>query len=110
MRRTSTRAALVALPFVFLSPFANAVDAGDGVRRMGEGTVDAVTSPGRIVDGVSDETSQRGPVAGTVTGTAKGSVKAAGQATKGGAKIATGAAETGAGIVKKVLEPLGGSE
>jgi hypothetical protein len=77
---------------------------------MGEGTVEAVTSPGKIVEGVSEEAAGSGPVVGTVTGTAKGTVGAAGQAARGGAKIGVGAVETGAGVVGKVLEPLTGNK
>ena len=67
---------------------------------MGEGTVDAVTSPGKIVDGISEGTERHG-AAGVVTGTAKGSVNAAG-------KAATGALDVGAGAVEAVLDPLTG--
>lgn len=71
-----------------------------GVERMGEGTVDAVTSPGKIVEGVSSETEDKG-AAGVVTGTAKGSVEAAGQA-------AQGAVDVGRGAVEAVLDPITG--
>ena len=66
--------------------------------RMGEGVVDAVTSPGEIVEGIAEE---HGPVIGTVTGTVKGTAKAAGQAVTGAAKVGVGAVET-------VLSPLTG--
>jgi hypothetical protein len=69
-----------------------------GVERMGEGTVDAITSPGQIVEGVSSETEDKG-AAGVVTGTAKGTVDAAGQA-------AQGAVDVGRGAVETVLDPL----
>ena len=85
-----------------------AVDAGEGVERMGDGAVDAVTAPGEIVKGIGEDVDTHGPVVGTVTGTTKGSVKAAGEVIKGGAKLGSGAVETGAGVVKKVLEPLTG--
>ncbi len=71
-----------------------------GVERMGEGTVDAVTSPGQIVEGVSSETEDKG-AAGVVTGTAKGTVDAAGQA-------AQGAIDVGRGAVETVLDPITG--
>ena len=32
-----------------------------GPERMGEGAVDAVTSPGQIVEGLEEETEKRGP-------------------------------------------------
>ena len=85
-----------------------AVDAADGVERMGDGAVDAVTAPAEIVDGISEDAEKHGPVVGTVTGTAKGTINAAGEVVKGGAKLGSGAVETGAGVVKKVLEPLTG--
>ncbi|MEM7469238.1 MAG: hypothetical protein AAF387_20465 [Pseudomonadota bacterium] len=98
----------ILLVIALMSQGAFAVDAGEGVERMGEGAVDAVTAPGEIVEGISEDTAEHGVVAGTVTGTAKGSVKAAGEVIKGGAKLGSGAVETGAGVVKKVLEPLTG--
>ena len=85
-----------------------AVDAGEGMERMGDGTVDAVTAPAEIVKGISEDVDTHGPVVGTVTGTATGTVKAAGEVIKGGAKLGSGAVETGAGVVKKILEPLTG--
>ena len=90
------------------APIVHAVDAEKGVERMGDGAVDAVTAPAEIVDGISEDTAKHGVVAGTVTGTAKGTVNAAGEVIKGGAKLGSGAVETGAGVVKKVLEPLTG--
>ncbi len=74
-----------------------------GPERMGEGTVDAVTSPGKIVEGLQEETEKRGPVVGTVTGAVKGGAEAAGQAVKGAANVGVGAVET-------VLSPITGSD
>ena len=91
-----------------LTSGAFAADVGEGAARAGEGTKDVVTSPGKIVDGISEETEEHGAVAGTVTGTAKGTVDAAGQAVKGAANVGVGAAEAGAGVVEKILEPLTG--
>lgn len=85
-----------------------AADVGEGAEQIGEGTRDVVTSPGEIVEGISEETDEHGVVAGTVTGTAKGTVDAAGQAVKGAANVGVGAAEAGAGMVEKILEPLTG--
>lgn len=99
-----------ALAFGLSSAGAMAADPAEGVKRVGEGTVDAVTSPGKIAEGISEHAEKHGPVAGTVTGTATGSVQAAGQAVKGGAKIGVGAVETGAGVVQKVLEPVTGGD
>jgi len=69
--------------------------------RMGKGVVDTVTSPGQIVEGISDDAEKHGPVVGTVTGSVKGGAKAAGQAV-------TGAANVGVGAVETVLSPLTG--
>ena len=69
--------------------------------RMGEGVVDTVTSPGQIVEGISEDAEKHGPVVGTVTGTVKGTAKATGQAVTGAAKVGVGAVET-------VLSPLTG--
>lgn len=80
----------------------------NGVNRMGDGAVDAVTAPGEIVKEIGQDAQEYGPVAGTVTGTAKGSVKAAGEVVKGGAKLGVGAVETGVGIVEAVVSPLTG--
>ena len=104
----SKLAVIVLLTAFATAPAVFAVDAEKGVERMGEGAVDAVTAPGEIVEGISEDTAEHGVVAGTVTGTAKGTVKAAGEVIKGGAKLGSGAVETGAGVVKKVLEPLTG--
>lgn len=74
-----------------------------GPERMGEGTVDAVTSPGKVVEGLAEETEKRGPVVGTVTGAVKGGAEAAGQAVKGAANVGVGAVET-------ILSPITGDE
>ena len=65
--------------------------------RVGEGAVDAVTSPGKIVDGIAEGTQEHGVVVGTVTGTAQ----AVGQAVKGVANVGVGAVET-------ILSPVTG--
>lgn len=88
---------------------AMAVEPADGVNRAAKGTVDAVTSPGKIVEGIAEDTATHGPIVGTVTGTTKGTVNAAGQAVTGAANVGVGAAQTGVGIVQKVLEPITGS-
>ena len=108
MKRLMSITYLVGLMMALSIGTANAVDAADGVERMGEGAVDAVTAPGEIVEGITEDAKEHGPVVGTVTGTAKGTVKAAAKVVEGGAKIGVGAVETGAGIVKKVLEPITG--
>jgi len=69
--------------------------------RAGEGVVDTVTSPGQIVEGISEDAQKHGPVVGTATGSVKGGAKAAGQAV-------TGAAKVGVGTVETVLSPLTG--
>ena len=73
-------------------------DDAKGPERVVEGTGEVVTSPGEIVEGIAEETEDKGAV-GVVTGTAKGTVNAAGQAVEGAADIATGVVET-------VLDPL----
>jgi len=108
MNRIKVSGTATALLLVLSAGTCVAIEPADGVRRMGEGTVDAVTSPGQIVEGIQEDTAEHGAVAGTVTGTTKGTVNAAGQAVKGGAKVGVGAVETGAGIVDKALSPLTG--
>ena len=89
--------------------FGSAIAAdGTGVARAAQGTVDAVTAPGKVVEGISDESKKNGPVAGAVVGTAKGTVNAVGQVVQGGAAVGVGAVETGVGVVKTVLEPVTG--
>jgi hypothetical protein len=89
---------LAILVFAGAVPVYSLADDAKGVERVGEGTKDVVTSPGQIVEGVAEETEDKG-AAGVVTGTAKGTVEAAGQAVEG-------AAEVGVGVVETVLDPL----
>ena len=89
---------IVMLLFAGAFPLSSFADDTKGMERVGEGTVDVVTSPGQITEGISDETEDKGAV-GVVTGTAKGSVDAAGQAAGGAVDIGTGAVQT-------VLDPL----
>jgi hypothetical protein len=89
---------LAVLVFAGAVPASSLADDAKGVERVGEGTKDVVTSPGQIVEGVAEETEDKG-AAGVVTGTAKGTVEAAGQAVEG-------AAEIGVGVVETVLDPL----
>ena len=71
------------------------------LERMGEGAVDTVTSPGKVVEGIAEDAEKHGPVVGTVTGSVKGGAKAAGQAVKGAANVGVGAVET-------ILSPVTG--
>lgn len=92
---------LLVFAFLITLPITSfAEDDPRGLERMGEGTKDAVTSPGKIVEGVSEDTEKYG-AGGAVTGTAKGSVNAAGQAAKGAVDVGVGAVET-------VLAPITG--
>ena len=70
-----------------------AADAADGVERVGEGTVKAVTAPAEIIEGIEEETEDKGAV-GVVTGSVVGGANAAGQVVEGAADIATGAVGT----------------
>ena len=79
-------------------PLCSFADDAKGVERVGEGAEAVVTSPGEIVEGVAEETEDKGAV-GVVTGTAKGTVEAAGQAVEG-------AVDIGAGVVETVLDPV----
>ena len=88
----------VILVFAGAFPLYSFADDAKGMERVGEGTKDVVTSPGQVVEGVSEETEDKG-AAGVVTGAAKGGVEAAGQAAGGAVDIGTGAVET-------VLDPL----
>ena len=93
---------LTAFAFLIALPITSfAEEDPRGLERMGDGTKDAVTSPGKIVEGVSEDTEKYG-AGGAVTGTAKGSVNAAGQAGKG-------AVDVGAGAVQTVLDPITGN-
>ena len=82
--------------------------AAGGVERAAGGTVDAVTAPGKIVEGIAEDTATSGPVVGTVTGVTKGAVNAAGQVVKGAANIGVGAVEVGVGAVETILSPVTG--
>jgi len=88
--------------------FGTAMAEETGVARAAEGTVDAVTAPAKVIEGVAQDTQTSGPVVGTVTGATKGAVNAAGQVVQGGAAVGVGAVEAGAEVVKKVLEPVTG--
>ena len=93
--------AVVATGVFGLLPLHASAEDATKLNRVGEGVVDTVTSPGQIVEGISDDTQKHGPVLGTATGTVKGSAKAAGQAV-------TGAANVGVGAVETILSPLTG--
>ncbi len=80
-----------------------------GVQRAADGTVQAVTAPGKIVEGIQDENRKNGPVAGAVIGTAKGSLNAAGAVVEGGADVAVGTLEATVGAVKSVVQPITGN-
>ena len=108
MSKLKYLAAGIGMGTILIAGSATALDAEQGVERMGDGAIDAVTVPGEIVKGIGEDTQEHGVVTGAVTGTAKGTVKAAGEVIKGGAKLGSGAVETGASVVKKVLEPLTG--
>ena len=88
----------VILLFAAALPLYSSADDAEGIERVGEGTADVVTSPGQIVEGVAEETEDKGAV-GVVTGTAKGTVEAAGQAVEG-------AVDVGVGVVETVLDPV----
>ncbi|HEY7840838.1 MAG TPA: hypothetical protein VIC61_04660 [Gammaproteobacteria bacterium] len=90
--------AVAVLAFTGVFSLASFADEAKGPERVVEGTGEVVTSPGEIVEGVAEETEDKGAV-GVVTGTAKGTVNAAGQAVEGAADIATGVVET-------VLDPV----
>ena len=91
----SAAAAAFVLAFATSPPVAAE---GEGVDRAAGGVADAVTSPGKIVEGIAEDAEKHGPV-GVVTGSVKGGVKAAGQAVKG-------AADVGVGVLEAVTEPL----
>lgn len=90
------------LALTFFGPGLFATDAADGVERVGEGTVKAVTAPAEIVDSIEEETEDKG-VVGVVTGSVVGGANAAEQVVEGAADIATGAIET-------ILSPLTDSD
>ena len=90
------------LAFIVTSP---ALIAGDddarGPEKVGEGIVKTVTSPGKIVEGIAEETEDKGAV-GLVTGPVKGGAKA-------GVKAVDGAADIATGVVETILSPLTGN-
>jgi hypothetical protein len=96
MKRILGVAAMLAFTGAF--PLASFADEAKGPERVVEGTGEVVTSPGEIVEGVAEETEDKG-AAGVVTGTAKGTVNATGQAVEG-------AVDIGTGVVETVLDPL----
>ena len=90
---------LLLIPAAFgLSLITAPAFAEEGVDRAVGGAVDTVTSPGKVVEGISEDAEKHGPV-GVVTGAVKGGAKAAGQAVKG-------AADVGVGVIEAVTEPL----
>jgi hypothetical protein len=93
--------AVVATGLFGLLPLHASAEDATKLDRVGEGAADTVTSPGQIVDGISEDVQEHGPVVGTVTGTVKGTAKAAGQAVTGAAKMGVGAVET-------ILSPVTG--
>lgn len=103
---TSMKTLFIALALLLSATAALAID--NGVQRAADGTVQAVTAPVKIVEGVNDETRRNGPLAGAVVGTAKGSLNAAGAVIEGGAGIAIGVVEAGVDVVKRVVQPLTG--
>ena len=104
---TSIRTPALLLALLLPAGAAHAVD--NGVQRAADGTVKAVTAPVKIVEGMQEENRRNGPLSGAVVGTAKGAVNAAGAVIEGGAGIAVGALEATVGVVKRVVQPLGGN-
>lgn len=99
--------AILTLGLLVASQTASALDSG--VQRAADGTVQAITAPAKIVEGVQDENRKHGPLAGAVVGTAKGSLNAAGAVIEGGAGIAVGTLEATVGVVKRVVQPISGN-
>ena len=91
-------AAIAAVALFGVVSVQSAVAADSGVNRAAGGVADAVTSPVKVVEGISQDTAAYGPV-GLVTGSVKGGVRAAGQ-------LVTGAANVGIGVVQAVAEPF----
>ena len=91
-------AAIAAVALIGVVSVQSAVAADSGVNRAAGGVADAVTSPVKVVEGISQDTAAYGPV-GLVTGSVKGGVRAAGQ-------LVTGAANVGIGVVQAVAEPF----
>ena len=98
-----------ALLFIGLLPMRAALAVDGGVQRAADGTVQAVTAPVKIVEGMQEENRRNGPLAGAVVGTAKGAVNEAGAVIEGVAGIAVGTLEATVGVVKRVVQPLGGN-
>jgi len=94
------------LVLAWLLPATAALAVDGGVRRAADGTVQAVTAPVKIVEGMQDESRRNGPLSGAVIGTAKGTLNAAGAVIEGGASIAVGTLEATVGVVKRVVQPL----
>jgi hypothetical protein len=82
--------------------FASSAFAEEGVERVGEGAVKAVTAPGEIVESIKEETADK-DAAGVVTGSVVGSAKAA-------EKVVEGAADIAVGTVETLLSPLTGGD
>lgn len=60
-----------------------------GDRLVAEGVVDAATAPAEIVHEIGEDARNFGP-GGLITGSVRGGVQAAGQALRGGARMAVG--------------------
>ncbi len=73
-----------------------------GINRAANGVADAVTSPGKVVEGMTQDAKAYGPV-GVVTGGVKGGVRAAGQ-------LVVGAANFGIGVVETLAQPFASVE
>lgn len=98
MNNRMTRAVVIGLVLAGCVDCASAQSVQPGVARATGGATDAVTSPVRVVEGISQDTAAYGPV-GVVTGTVKGGARAAGQ-------LVTGAMNVGVGIVEALTAPL----
>jgi hypothetical protein len=72
---------------------AGQIAAEQGVDRAVSGARETITSPGRVVEGIAEDTREHGAV-GVVTGSIKGGARAAGQAVKGAADVGVGVIET----------------
>jgi len=92
------RSPLSAITFALSLCAATCTFAAEGVERAVDGAAATVTSPGKIVEGIADDTNEHGAV-GVVTGSVKGGAAAAGQAVKG-------AADVGVGVIEAVTSPL----
>ena len=65
------------------------VGSASGDRLVAEGVVDAATAPAQIVQEIGEDSRNFGP-GGLITGSVRGGVQAAGQALRGGARMAVG--------------------